>query len=385
MPNKTLVTLTTIALLGSLTACTTVESASPIPEFDHLAVIVSTHANAQAPGIPQTLAPTIERAVEHGVPIAIIGLDGTPEVEAALGDYEINTQNPAARADDVAGITGSVVRAVRELTADSDGNDLGGAVFVARDAAKARGAAHPLVVIIDSGAADRGPVDLTAPGATIAEPEAIAAAVSGRLPDLSDTLVQLVGFGYTSGDQGRLAPRQQQNITGIWSLALTQAGATVTVIPEPRTGASPDTSFVTRTIAVAAEPAIAVGLDPLVYGDGSSLGFQAESAAFVDEGAARETIGQLAAWLAADPARRAQIVGTTARDGSVESQLQIAHLRTQAVRDALVAAGVGIEQIQTVAVGSDWPGYVPDHHADGTLNEAAAALNRTTQITLSYR
>jgi len=358
------------------------------PEFagDSLILIIATHANAPAPGLPQSLQPVVSAAIDHETPIAVIGLDGTPDVALTIRTFDITRANPAATADDIRGYEGRIVESVRGLAADSDGSDLAGALFVARDQAAAFGAKDPLYVIVDSGVSDTGNVVLTDPGMTLADTTALADQIvaEDRLPQLSGQ-VRLVGFGYVAAPQGDLSPRQRDNITQLWRLALEREGATVSVQPEPRTGEGPDTIFTTKLVEVATEPSIDLTSgqrEPLVYGEGSSLAFLSDRSDFVDPDAAAATLDELAAWLRADVSRTTTITGTTARVGTIDEQKELGRARVARVADGLIARGVADEQIERISVGSEWPGYTPDHRADGSLDEAAAALNRTTQIEL---
>lgn len=377
-----------VALGLSLTTLTACADEEPLADFDGdaLIFIAATHANTPAPALPQSVQPLVDAAINEEIPIAVIGLDGTPEVAQAFETYDITRANPAATADDIRGYEGRIAETVRGLTADSDGSDLAGALFVGRDQASAFGAKNPVFVLVDSGLPDTGNVVLTDPGMTIGDPATLAGEIvaSGRLPALA-AHVYLVGFGYTAAPQEPLSPRQRDNVTQLWRLSLEGAGARVTVLPVPRAGDGPETAYATKLVEVAKEPAIeltAGPLAPLVYREGSSLSFLADQAAFVDPAAAGATLDKLAAWLTADASRSAVITGTTARAGTLDEQKALGTARIATVADGLVARGVDESQITRQSVGSEWPGYTPDHRSDGSLDEAAAALNRTTQIQL---
>jgi OOP family OmpA-OmpF porin len=372
--------------LATLTACVDTEHIPEAFDGDALVLITAAHANTPAPALPQSVQPLVSSAINQEIPIAVIGLDGTPEVARAVETYDITRTNPAATANDIRGYEGRIATTVRGLTADSDGSDLAGALFLGRDQAASFGARRPVFVLVDSGLPDTGNVVLTHPGMTIGDPATLAGEIvsSGRLPELA-AHVYLVGFGYTASPQQPLSPRQRDNVTQLWQLSLEGVGATVTVLPVPRAGDGPETAFVTKLVEVSNEPSIelTVGpLEPLVYGEGSSLSFLADQAAFVDPAAADATLDRLAAWLTADASRSAVITGTTARAGTPGEQRALGTARVATVADGLVARGVDDGQITRLSVGSQWPGYTPDHRSDGSLDEAAAALNRTTQIEL---
>lgn len=377
-----------VAIGVSLTTLTACAGEEPLADFDGdaLILIAAAHANAPAPALPQSVQPLLNAAINEEIPIAVIGLDGTPEVARAVQTYDITRANPAATADDIRGYEGRIAETVRGLTPDSDGSDLAGALFVGRDQASAFGSKNPVFIVVDSGLSDTGNVVLTDAGMTIGDAATLAGEIvaSGRLPALT-AHVYLVGFGYAAAPQDPLSPRQRDNVTQLWRMSLEGVGARVTVLPVPRSGDGPETPFVTKLVEVAEEPAIELAagpLEPLVYGEGSSLSFLADQAAFVDPAAAGATLDELATWLKVDASRSAVVTGTTARAGTLDEQKALGTARIATVADGLIARGVDDRQITRLSVGSEWPGYTQDHRSDGSLDEAAAALNRTTQIEL---
>lgn len=358
--------------------------AAVVSGSDSLIFVVSAHANVSAPDVPAELAPTLEAAVAAELPITVVAVDGDPTVEFSTGDYDITDANPAAEKTDVQAVTGAVVAAVRAVSADSNGSDLMQAIRVARDKATANGSTKPFIVVIDSGLSDSGTLDMTQPGLTLAVPAEVSAQVADQVPDLTGASVLLVGTGYSVAPQPALSSVQTENVTAIWSAALTDAGAAVSTLPVPRAGAGPATVFTTRTVEPALTPAVTVTApEPAVFGEGSSLAFLPGTADFRDASAANAALDQIAGALAAAPERSARIMGTTAGTDTIESQNALATLRAEAVRDGLVARGIDASRLEAVGVGTQWDGYVYDVLPDGTLDPGKAALNRTVRITFS--
>lgn len=64
--------------------------------------------------------------------------------------------------------------------------------------------------------------------------------------------------------------------------------------------------------------------------------------------------------------RRALLTGTTASAGTSEYRLRLSQERANAVRDLLVSLGAPADRISARGLGSDFPGYVPDHDSQGT-------------------
>ena len=53
------------------------------------------------------------------------------------------------------------------------------------------------------------------------------------------------------------------------------------------------------------------------------------------------------------------------------------------MKDAMIALGASARQISVTGAGSDFPPFVPDRSAAGTLRAGPATLNRSVRITLS--
>jgi outer membrane protein OmpA-like peptidoglycan-associated protein len=356
-------------------------AAQTASEPDSLMLVVSVHANVSAPDVPVELASTLETAIRAELPIAVIAVDGDPAVSWSSGDYEITDANPAASDADVQSVTGAVITAVRGTVADSNGSDVMQGIRVARDKATANGSTHPLIVVIDSGLSDTGSIDFTVPGLTLAEPTEVSAQLTDVLPELSGSSVLLVGFGYAVAPQRPLSPRQTETVAAVWTAALTDAGASVSLLPVPRSDAGPDTAFTTRTVEPSIAPAVEVTApEPAVFDEASSLSFLPGTAEFRDPGAAATTLADIASALASAPDRSVHIMGTTAGTDTIESQIALATSRANAVRDGLVGLGVDPTRIDAVGVGTQWDGYVYDVLPDGTLDPGTAALNRTVRI-----
>ncbi|TFD43816.1 hypothetical protein E3T37_00690 [Cryobacterium sp. TMT2-10] len=379
-------TLKLVALFAGLAVLAGCSAEKTIPEVgtDGLMIVVSAHSNVSAANIPAELEPILDAAIRSEAPIAIIGIDGTPEVSWSSGDYEITGANPTATQEDVDAMMGAVTTMVRGVTADSDGANLAQGVRVAHDMAKANASSRPQIIVIDSGLPDTGAIDMTAPGMTLADPAEVSAAVvpTGLVPDLKGASMFLVGFGYSVAPQPPLSPAQTNNVTGIWSTVFADAGAAVTVIPVPRSADGPATAFTTRTVVAEVSPVINVAaVEPIVFGEGSSLGFQPGLSDFRYGVAAATTLDEIAASLLQNPNQRVHILGTAAGTDTIESQVKLATERAHAVRNGLIGRGIDASRIEAIGVGTQWDGYVYDVRPDGTLDPGLAASNRTVQIT----
>lgn len=350
---------------------------------DELILVVGVHQNVPAPNVPAELACDIESTIRAQHKVSVVTLEGQPR-PVLSETFELRTANDAAMEDDIKRAASAVVTAVREAAATSDGADLTEALAVASDLDASDGTRNARIAVIDSGLSDRGPLNMTAPGMLGANPAEVAAYVSasGLLPDLAGQEIKLVGTGYSALPQQPLNAAQRANVDEILTASLSAAGASVTVVPVPRTGEGPDTSYVTATVTLPEDQTYELGgTQALVFDDTSPVGFQPDSTELRDPEAARATLTALADWLAADPTRTALITGTSASVGPPEGQVAISKERAEAVKTLLVELGVNADQITTVGAG--YTASPPDRLPDGTLDPAAAALNRSVRVTTS--
>lgn len=348
-----------------------------------LVVVAGVHQNGPAPDIPQDLSCLLESTVLHGLPVTVIGLDGTPEVVLSGATFRLRTGNEAATRNDAAAGVETVLAAVRGATADSDGSDVVAAEALAHDAAHAGHAPQATVAFLDPMLPDTGALQLTVPGWITAEPDDVADALAaqGTLPPAGDLHFLLYGVGYTTPPQQPLTPAMRQNATDIWTAVLRRGGAAeVTAVPTPRGGDGPQTDHTTGTVPVAAStpPPPPCTSAPLVFENGSAVGFLSESTELREPAAAAEAVAGVATWLRADPTRRADVLGTTADVGPRDGQVALSRARALAVVGLLLDAGVEPHQVSADGAGSDFAGYVPDHD-----DPVARQANRSVRITLS--
>lgn len=224
----------------------------PEDAADAVIIVAGAHANMPAAQVPVELAPALEAAVRNEAPITVVASDGTPAVAFQVSGYTISTINPEATRNDVDHVVAAVIDAITNVTADSDGNDLGAALAVARDQAVADGAVAASIIVIDSGLSDRGYPMLTTPGILTSGTSKVVVEVAqqnGYLPTMPDgTTVTLVAFGYASAPQPDLTLPQREEVKAIWRAFIEAANAEVVTIDKPRTGPGAETSFSTAIV-----------------------------------------------------------------------------------------------------------------------------------------
>jgi OmpA-OmpF porin, OOP family len=92
-------------------------------------------------------------------------------------------------------------------------------------------------------------------------------------------------------------------------------------------------------------------------------------------------LGCEARYLATNPAERIELSGTTARWGSLPSDLALARQRARAVRAVLLALGARPRQILTRGLAWHFRGYRDDQGPGGALLPGPAEHNRSVIVT----
>jgi peptidoglycan-associated lipoprotein len=106
----------------------------------------------------------------------------------------------------------------------------------------------------------------------------------------------------------------------------------------------------------------------------ADIRFELDSSALSD--AARQTLGQHAAWLKAHAGARVTIEGHCDARGTVEYNLALGEHRARAARDYLVSLGVATGRLHTVSFGKEKP-------LDPGNDDAAWAKNRRAHFVVA--
>ncbi|WP_300607055.1 OmpA family protein [Trebonia sp.] len=365
------------------TAATTAQTC---PHPDGMILVIGAHRDVPAPQLDPLLECELTAVIGTGGPVRILIPDSppqliTPQLEPVNGGTLAQQASPRVQHD-----VQLTDQAVSNARPDAPGVDDLNALAVAADEADTLGGTGIEIVLIDSGLDDRGALNFTVPGLLAATPAEVVSQLraTGNLPELHRLTVVLVGLGYTAPPQAPLSAKWRASLTAIWRAVVSAAGARVRIIPQPGLSASVVTDEPVRLVPVPSAGYIhpAAG-QTIVFSGISAVRFQPNSTAFVDQVAAIEALAPIAHWLAADPARHAELEGTTADVGPMSGQVELSLLRADRVKAALISLGAQPTQITTTGVGSDFPQFAPDRDADGALLAGPATLNRSVRITLS--
>jgi outer membrane protein OmpA-like peptidoglycan-associated protein len=172
---------------------------------------------------------------------------------------------------------------------------------------------------------------------------------------------------------------QRKNLVAIWKAIVAAAGGELIVEEKPLTRDPADGLPTVTPVPLGAATVCVEGAIELT---GADVAFRPNSAEFVDGAAARAVLEPIAEQLVTTGAT-ATLTGTTANVGDPSGQEDLSRKRAQAVLDVLVDLGVPAANLTAVGLGSEFPGYVQDHDAAGTLLPGPAAQNRKVIVQVS--
>lgn len=362
--------------------------AAGCPHPDGVILIIGAHRDVPAPSLSTSQDPRVACLVTTAIrdkrPVWVVVAAGQPRL---IRPRLVNSTGSLAQQDSpwVSQDLQQIEAAVAAARPDSAGADDLAALAVAADAARAAGVPHAWLILLDSGLDDRGALDFTVHGVLAADPSEVADQLrrGNDLPSLRGFTLILAGIGYTSPPQVLPSAKWRGNITAIWVAVTAAAGARVEIIPVPVQGSSVRTDEPVKEVPVPAEqPVMPVTGRTFVLDGESAARFRPNSTAFADPVAAARTFARFASWLAADRARHAWLVGTTADVGPMAGQVRLSMRRADRVRAELVALGASSAQISVKGVGSNFPQFKSDRGPSGTLLPGPATLNRSVRITL---
>lgn len=344
---------------------------------------VGARANSPAPKMPDTATTLLKTAVA-GRKVTFIRLDGEPEV-VFDETFSPKSANEPARNNEYNTFTKAMQAAFAKdmLATTAEADPLTALTLAARSAPNGGN-----IVLLDSGLQTVAPLRFQDDDGVLltAEPKDVVESLRKQdlLPDLNGAHVLLAGLGNVVEPQAALNQRLHKRVIAIWR-AIAEAGGAACVevvdIPESVHTAVDDVPTVTA-VPLPKPPPLPPTCGETVLNDRNDVGFVADQAMFLDERAARATIGKIAK-LMQDGHQRAELTGTTANVGSLDGQRALSKGRADAVRKVLVDLGIDESRLTTKGLGSKFPGYQQDHGARGELLPGPAATNRKVIVSLS--
>jgi outer membrane protein OmpA-like peptidoglycan-associated protein len=331
-----------------------------------------------APSLITTVRSEIDTASDLGSPATVIVADGSPSASAPVS-LKARNNNPLYKTDQVNQLN-HLIDNTRARTPEVD--LLGALALAGRSVADATG--PRTIIVIDSGLQTTGALRFQDQDGALLDsnPSEVVDLLrrTQQLPDLTGTRVVFTGLGDTAAPQRTLPQPARAVLVDLWTSIVKAAGGRVEIKQQPL----PSTRTLQGLPPVAVVPVAVRSIGPLppvtVLRDGT-VGFLPDRAVFRDPGQARQVLADYATEIR--NGKRAALTGTTASVGAPAGRLQLSGDRAAAVRDLLISLGAPADRITARGVGSDFPGYVPDHDAQGNLDPIRAAQNRQVIIELS--
>ena len=352
----------------------------PIPVAP-MAIAVGVRANQPSGDLPSAVRSAAQSVVagasDRGAKprFSVVTVDGRPSV-AGSATYQTDAGNAIAAQDDQNAFLQSLGQELGNVRAQNPEVDDLAALDVAGRAVA--GNTPGTVVLVDSGLQTMPPLDFRQPGqlgAPVADTVEFLRS-SRALPTLQGATVVLSGLGDTAAPQAALSPAQRTSLVSLWTEIAKAAGAScVAVVDEPRSGEAPTDVPPVSVVDVPPPPTLTPGR-PTALPDDGSVGFRPSTADFRDPNAARGVLTPFVQFLQSGPTRRIALTGTTARAGTLDSQISLSRERAEAVKTLMVGSGAPAERITTNGVGSQFPGYVNDVGPDGAQLPGPATTNR---------
>ncbi|MGY1690322.1 OmpA family protein [Geodermatophilus sp. SYSU D01105] len=348
-----------------------------------VALVAGARSNMPPPQLDGDAADVFDQALQDQSLVTMVVADGEPSVQFSE-QMLITGNNGPAREESRERNEAALAAEIEALRAEDEETDLLTALDEAARSISAVETPPRTIVVVDSGLSTVAPLDFTQPGLLDADPQEIVdnLVALDALPDLGGVRVILQGIGDTAEPQEPLSIAQRKNLVAIWRAISTAANGGVEPEVEDtqlsRELLDEELPRVTP-VPVPEGPVCTKGTIVLT---GADVAFRPDSAEFVDEEAAEAVLRPIAEQLRESGAT-ATLTGTTANVQGIEGQRRLGLDRAEAVRQVLVDLGVPAGGLTADGVGSEFPGYVQDHDAEGNLLPGPAAQNRKVIITPS--
>ncbi|MBV9010967.1 MAG: OmpA family protein [Pseudonocardiales bacterium] len=350
-----------------------------------LAVAISRRANS--PGdLPVPVSQIVQRFITRipagvtGPTLSLINVDGRSRVYQH-GNFFSDSGNDEGLQDDQQKFLAGFTSTAAAMRAAEPEVDVLGALEEAGNAAGAGRPAAGTVVLVDSGLSTTGALDFSQPGMLDAPADDLISSLrrTKALPHLSGLTVALVGVGEVARPQQKLGTRQP-GLAELWTQIAKASGAACVTSVEVTRSDDPVDGQVKPVKLVPVPSPVVVHPHGIVLLDAGEVRFEEGQAAFRDRKAARTALEPIAAPLKNQPSHHLRLIGTTARWGSRDYQLDLARRRAETVKQELVGLGANPNQIETRGLGSYFAQYVPDNGPGGVLLPGPAQQNRTVRI-----
>lgn len=361
--------LACLTMIAALTGCT------PTPERPYngsLAYVYDAHANSSR-GVSDKV---IDQAVADQRQFVMVPVDGEPQ-HLATADLRSRANNDDGRKVERADLAAQVRAKLTEAKPKvPEANLLDGIFLASRELTVA-----PKFMTIDSSCVSTaGVLRFQQKGMLYADPKDVADDLARRkqLPNLRGITITLRGCGDVVAPQEDLDLATRTNLVAIWVQVLTKAGAArVTVDTTERKGEVWTTAPHVTPVALTkiTEPTLTGTPPPLP----AAAFFKPDEPTLINRLTAIDAVRPLATHVL-NTGSVVSLLGTTARDGSRQGQIDLSVDRAEVIRGLLLGLHVPGDRVRADGAGSYSCKYVPDLDASGNLLPDKAAQNRAVHV-----
>lgn len=390
----------TLAVLSSLTACTS--EPKEYPAEGVTVFVVGNHANAPAPNISVLDAYLTKTAEESVTATDVVCADGAP---AEVGTFETlgsGADNSNNQKDEISYSIKYLKDRIANVVADDAEVDLLESIRLAARLidsyvednfdGDAQADTPKSIIVLDSGLSTAGLVDFTQDGMLAADGEDVASMLDGydSLVDLEGVEVKWYFMGDVQAPQDTLSQTIIGQLKGIWQ-AVIEAGegavefksGVASAADDSRNDMEPD---VTEVTVEAPQPIVSGKTTTVVLTD-SEIKFIGYTSKYAYPDDAERVIKKWAEKMLENPKATLHITGTTAtikKDKvSQERMFALSLRRAKRVKKTFVKFGVSAERISTEGVGDQDDEHLDDLDSSGALIDAIATKNRKVILTFT--
>jgi OOP family OmpA-OmpF porin len=372
-----------VALAAGLTACASATASGQSCDQSHkrnMGVVAGSTANAPTTALAASAIAQLKAVGESNGSVTVVVPSGTPQV---MGTTLIGStaQDAIVCKSDQRNKLAQITSYINALKAASPQVDF----LASIDRAAGNLGTQPMgLLVAGSGLQTTDPLNFATSGVLYADPAQVVGDLQSRglLPtDLKGVTVYWSGMGDVAGSQAPLTIPARSNLVAIWTAIIKAAGGTLSLLPEPSSGAA-----VSGLPAVTAVPVEAVQTKtdwthPIVIRN-SDLLFTKDTATFSDPAKASAVLAQLVPSIEQN-GQAVTITGTASKDQATNNtaDMALSVRRADAVKAALVGLGVPNSLLTTAGVGYEWCGWKNETDASGAYSDALAEQNRSVILT----
>ena len=368
-----------LAGCGSSSAGVTSDAVACLAPKAPVAVAIGARSNSPEPSLGAAVTDTLNSALSAHQTIALVRLDGSPQVvfNQAFNPGNANSQTAKTEMNTYVSNLNQVLNGTQQTSTDIRAQVAQADVLDALDVAASEVPKGGNVIVMDSGLQTTSPLNFTT-GLLNDNPQSVVDFLQNakELPNLSGRHVYFTGLGWTASPQPSLDVQNRSKVAQIWTSIARAAGAScVYSAPDADTSEAVSGRPPVAVVTPPAPPQVPGSCSTTDLGDANNVGFDFDSTTFRDPAGARATLQKLANVML-KTGESLTLTGATSSEGSDQYNQQLSLARANAVKQVLEQMTVPASRITTYGDGSHLPGRGNDRGPNGQLLVGPAIQNR---------